>query len=645
MAVVPTGITLDKTEVTLTATETSVTLTPTFTPEDATEIVTWTSSDETVATVANGVVTAVASGTTTITVTSTLDENVKATCEVTVDFPETEVATEDVVIDGPALSTVTYGENLIKNGTFEYPNPFQGWKSGANGNCDANNYNIVTDGDSKYIQAKESKGAGDSHSISTGWAIESGKTYVFGYKVKATAAGNSQYHVVSMTNTIGTETAKVSNDATPVTTDWTDVKYKFTNTEGYAFVQFRARWLANSTSFDEFYLVEVTGEETVGNVQYALDAIPTANIGTGAFQYSQDAVDAANALVQGTATVADVEAAYEALTTVNAPADGQLFNVVLTYGGWTYDNKAMTYIANGRTDAGLYNIQYKEVANQNLAQAFTFTKVEGNNYKMSQIDADGNARYISTGVPYSGNTAQIRTTTNADEALVVTVIPTTTDGKWNLRNTEANNYIGSQDAGVYTVNSHIDFNIVETHKPSIIINTTAAGWGTTMLPFAAEKPADVKVYSCAEADGATLTLVEVEALEANKPYIIEGAWNETLTGDAQGTQLQYTEGMLTGTYERIPAPNGCYILQKHDDKVGFFPVDTEKAQPSVPANRAYLTAPEGGVKAFFLDDATGINGVFDALQNGDIYDLTGRKVQHMQKGNVYIVNGRKVVVK
>ncbi len=652
LAVIPTAIALDETEVTLTADAPTKTFELTFTPEDATNTVTWTSSDESVATVADGVVTAISSGTATITVTSTLDATVTASATVTVSFPETEVATEDVVVDGPAISTVTYGPNLIKNGTFEYPDGYYGWTDATAGaaQLSSSNFDIVTEGENKYLKSKNHGGSTAASSIGTSWPIEAGKTYVFGYKAKAVNAGTTEFHVVSLTNNLTTETSKISTKQT-VGTDWTDIKYKFTNTDGYAYLQFRARWLGEKgqlSSFDDFYLVEVTSESTVGNVEYATAAIPTANIGTGAFQYSQDAVDAANALVQGTATVAEVEAAYAALTTVNAPAEGQLFNVVLTYDGWTYDNKAMTYIANGRTDGGNYNIQYKEVANQNLAQAFTFTKVEGSNYKMSQIDADGVARYISTGVPYSGNTSQIRTTTNADQALVVTVIPTSTEGVWNLKNTEANNYIGSQDAGVYTVNSHIDFVLAETQKPSITINTTAAGWGTTMLPFAvASVPEGVKVYSCAKAEGATLTLEEVETLEANKPYIIEGAWEATLTGDAQGTQLQYTEGMLTGTYAKMAAPNGCYILQKQGEKVGFFKVDTSVNQPNVGANRAYLTAPAGSeIKAFDLGgDTDGINSLVNDLQKGDIYDLAGRKVQRMQKGNVYIVNGKKVVVK
>ena len=655
-AVVPTAIALDVTEVALDATTTTKTLVLTFTPENATPNVTWTTSDASVATVADGVVTAVSTGVATITVTSTLDAEVSATATVTVTFPETEVATEDVVIDGPAKSSVTYGKNLIKNGTFEYPDGFYGWTDATAGRAKltATNFTIVTDGDNKYLQGKNNQGVAGAASIGTAWPIEAGKTYVFGYKVKnEKKAGDTSYQVLSLVNDLSSTSdgPVVKSQKTATQTSWTDINYKFTNTD-YAYVQFRARWLADANnsgkiSFDDFYLCEVTDEKTIGNVDYATAAIPTANIGTAAFQYSQTAVDAANALVQGEATVEDVQAAYDALQTLNAPADGQLFNVVLTYANYTYDNKAMTYIAGGRNNEGNYNIQYQSEANQNLAQAFTFTKVEGNNYKLSQIDADGNVRYVSTGKPYGGNDSQIRTTTTVEDAAQFTVIATATEGVYNLKNVAANNYIGSQDAGVYTVNSHINFFIKETSKPSITINTTVAGWGTTMLPFAvAELPDGVKAYTCAAVEGNTLTLEEANSLEANKPYIIEGPWNETLTGDAKGTALTYTDGLLTGVYAATPAPVGTYVLQNLDNNVAFYLVkEVDGKTPTVGANRAYLTAPESGVKAFYFGAADAIKNVFDGVASGEIYDLSGRKVSKMQKGGVYVINGKKVLIK
>ena len=78
-----TGVTLDKTELSLTAGATE-TLTATVTPADATnKAVTWTTDKAEVATVENGVVTAVGEGTATITAT-TADGSFTASCTVTV---------------------------------------------------------------------------------------------------------------------------------------------------------------------------------------------------------------------------------------------------------------------------------------------------------------------------------------------------------------------------------------------------------------------------------------------------------------------------------------------------------------------------------------------------------------------------------
>ena len=75
-----TGVTLDKTELSLTESE-SATLTAAVTPADTTDTLEWTSSDEDVATVKDGTVTAVKAGTATITAAC---GSAKAECTVTV---------------------------------------------------------------------------------------------------------------------------------------------------------------------------------------------------------------------------------------------------------------------------------------------------------------------------------------------------------------------------------------------------------------------------------------------------------------------------------------------------------------------------------------------------------------------------------
>ena len=78
-----TGVTLDQATMTLIAGGATGTITKTVTPANATnKNVTWSSSDEAVATVAGGVVTPLTEGTTTIAVT-TVDGSFTATCEVT----------------------------------------------------------------------------------------------------------------------------------------------------------------------------------------------------------------------------------------------------------------------------------------------------------------------------------------------------------------------------------------------------------------------------------------------------------------------------------------------------------------------------------------------------------------------------------
>lgn len=90
-----TGITLDKTTLSLKPKGTA-TLTPTVTPSNATDpTVTWESSDEAVATVDDGVVTAVAKGTATITAKA---GDKTAECEVTVSNPATKITADPISV-------------------------------------------------------------------------------------------------------------------------------------------------------------------------------------------------------------------------------------------------------------------------------------------------------------------------------------------------------------------------------------------------------------------------------------------------------------------------------------------------------------------------------------------------------------------
>lgn len=97
----PTGVTLDKTTTTILVNG-SETLTATVAPEDATDkTIIWTSSDDSVVTVENGLIRGIAPGTATITATSSANGELKAVCEVTVE----KVAVTGITIN-PATITL-----------------------------------------------------------------------------------------------------------------------------------------------------------------------------------------------------------------------------------------------------------------------------------------------------------------------------------------------------------------------------------------------------------------------------------------------------------------------------------------------------------------------------------------------------------
>ncbi|MCQ2096276.1 MAG: glycoside hydrolase family protein [Bacteroidaceae bacterium] len=386
---------------------------------------------------------------------------------------------------------------------------------------------------------------------------------------------------------------------------------------------------------------------------------PTANIGDGAFRYPTEAVaeyrqvlaDALAVYNDESASLEDINAATEKVRNatypiIRGPENGVRYNLILKYDGWGYDNKAVTYLAGDRTDMGMYNIQYLTEANANYAQAFLFTAA-GNGYKLSQVDADGMERFVCTGSAYGGNASQLRTTTERDKALVVEVRPTGTDGRWNLWNTEAGNYIGSQDAGFFTVNSHIDFTIAEAQEmPGVTVPET--GFATYMAPVDVTLPSGVKAFSCSGTSGTTLVLTEITTIiPADRPVILiasNGYPGKSLGYSRTNPKsATHTDGILTGVYADTRAAAGTYVLQDSSEGVKFYKVgDAEGQQPVIRANHAFLSVTASDVKAFSFDEATGVSTVVPAgLGNNDpILNLAGQRVGVDYKG-IIIRNGRK----
>lgn len=110
--VLVTGITLNKSSETIKVGNT-LTITATVSPSNATnQNLNWTSSNTSIATVSNGVVTGVAAGSATITASSTDGSNKSATCQVTVEENTTPVPQTDLALHQPGV----YEERISAGG-------------------------------------------------------------------------------------------------------------------------------------------------------------------------------------------------------------------------------------------------------------------------------------------------------------------------------------------------------------------------------------------------------------------------------------------------------------------------------------------------------------------------------------------------
>lgn len=191
-------------------------------------------------------------------------------------------------------------------------------------------------------------------------------------------------------------------------------------------------------------------------------------------------------------------------------------------------------------------------------------------------------------------------------------------------------------------------------KATYTMTSIADGkFGTLVLPFAAQLPADGKAYAL---DG-ELNVIDgelvgsaVTSLAANKPVLVTKAGEYTASAvsvaKTSASQIN-TNGNLTGVYQNTEAPVGSYVLQKHPATQGVAFYLVGEVKPTVKPFRAFIPTQDAKVKAIkvvFDGEATGIKEITSDNTKAEIFDLSGRRVTKAQKG-VYIINGKKVIKK
>ena len=145
------------------------------------------------------------------------------------------------------------------------------------------------------------------------------------------------------------------------------------------------------------------------------------------------------------------------------------------------------------------------------------------------------------------------------------------------------------------------------------------------------------------------TEVTSKKVPAGEAVVLKGAAG-TYTGNviASADEL-VNNGLKVNLTENVDATGKEYCLANKNGVVGFYKVATTTY---VKAGKAYLeierTGSTGAKDFYAIDDETdGIRQIENgqlAIDNAEIYNLSGQRVNKAQKG-IYIVNGKKVVVK
>ena len=212
----------------------------------------------------------------------------------------------------------------------------------------------------------------------------------------------------------------------------------------------------------------------------------------------------------------------------------------------------------------------------------------------------------------------------------------------------------------------------------------ANSWSTICLPFAMSEAQvkaafgdDVQLADFTgtedepeydESDnvvGVTANFENVQAIEANHPYIIKVSQPITeftvdgvdIVADEDKAYIEFDNGKIGRQRVVFSGFYGTYHAQTTLEEFSLFLNDNKfwysTGNTKMKAFRAYfyfldilaeVENADSNVKMAIDGESTRIDGLMPETSNDAIYDLTGRKVEKAEKG-IYIVNGKKVLVK
>ncbi len=687
MAVAPTAIALNAASAALKPGQQTTLAVTKVTPDNATETVTWSSSDDKVATVKDGVVTAVGEGTATITATSTIDESIKATATVSVAYPselanasfdEADAATEDLGTNGSAANTKDVSEWTSKGGV---------WTAGA-----AFAYGDAVKLNGADIPAADETHKGNALGVSVGWGSEvvfsqTIKLPAGNYTISADAynAGSAAQGASKLGFVAANGTSYISEKNSYAIGEWETDKVTFKLTEAtVGQIQIGLGAISGGSGsnakvfFDNIVITtktdaEIEAEQAAAAAKALAEAkdakkaeLDKLAVGDGIFYYSAASVAAAKANVDKAATI-------EAVAAVAAPAENA-------------PEAGKAYAIKNTTADGYLTIASEGIKVTENAPVY-FEAVDGG-YVLSNGE-----EYLSK---KSGDTWTLNTTTDKAAALKVNVV--INNGQYEIKNANGSLGLDNTDSGsLIFANKNAGKNGLWTIEdwvapapttPELAITdgtavtaeadktydmtytrsfSKANSWQSLALPVEFvynDEQVELAKFTGASVEDDGTTVINIakvkvgDVIANNQPLLISAktaGTKEIALGEAtlynafEKGQAIDNEGNVVITNVLTAKKTG--IAGKFVMSGGALKVVGDDSN-KLGVNRWYMTinVPSGAevrfrIEGFDGEEATGIASAIAESLGAKAYSINGAQVDASNAKGVYIQNGKKFIRK